>query len=89
MESERLIWVVVLGHKCLKMPVGIRVCRVDYYALLVLWKLCFGVLIEQKFYERCCDSRLYIRRYALHFKASNLRITLPSRKHILASRTSR
>jgi hypothetical protein len=40
-ESEGLGWVVVLGQKCLKMAVDIRVCKIDFYVLFVFWELCF------------------------------------------------
>jgi len=51
MESERLIWVVVLGQKCLKIPVNIRVCRNDLYVLILLWELCFDVSVYSKIDE--------------------------------------
>jgi hypothetical protein len=41
MESEGLIWVVVLGLKCLKIAVDIRVCKIDFYVFLIFSKLCF------------------------------------------------
>jgi hypothetical protein len=44
MESERLLWVVVLGQKCLKIPVDIRVYQIDFYVFL-LWQLSFDVSV--------------------------------------------
>jgi len=40
MENERLIWAGVLRQKWLKMPVNIRVCKINFYVLIALAKLC-------------------------------------------------